>query len=130
MFVFVCASLLFLSIDFIKGQYSIELPWLFILNGERVRVFVRHPLNSRVQHDTRRRYVALIKRHGIKTGKRSQPIAVPNHAVPGQYFLLAGATLAEAFYEALHLCVALSCGVVVVAAVVGVLLLLLLLYLI
>ena len=97
LFVFVCASMFY---NFIKGQYSVELPWYFELNGQRERTFVRHPLNNRIQNETRRRYVALIKRHGIKKGKRSQPIAVPNHAVPGQYFLLAGATLAEAFYEA------------------------------
>ena len=75
-----------------------------ILLGEAMRGMIRSSYNNRHQADTRQRYSEIILEKGISRGVRSAPVAVLQAPLPDSkvqiYELLAGATLAEAFFAA------------------------------
>lgn len=62
-------------------------------------MFVRHPLNNRVQDSVRARYVVGLLETGLVSGVRGQPWAMLSAGGKPPYRLLSFATLVEAVYD-------------------------------
>jgi hypothetical protein len=88
-----------------------EAEWIFFFKGgkddQAPKVdnmqprFFRHPLiNNRNQRQTRRKYKKILKVDGVVLGARGEIIVIPKDESMNEYWVLGGAHLIEALYDA------------------------------